>query len=164
MSGYVNYIKYVAGSTKGNTTQGDVFNDPFRLGKVDPNYTSSRVVKDYKLTESATEFTMDWKPVIRGTVTVTNGTNTFVDDGKGKLILVSAGDSVARRTVMTQPVDNVANMGDLRLEGVDSYVETVVYNAAGEPVTTAAGTIDYETGKIEIPGGVVNDVQVAYSY
>lgn len=107
---------------------------------------------------------MDWKPVIRGTVTVTNGTNTFVDDGKGKLILVSAGDSVARRTVMTQPVDNVANMGDLRLEGVDSYVETVVYNAAGEPVTTAAGTIDYETGKIEIPGGVVNDVQVAYSY
>ena len=107
---------------------------------------------------------MDWKPVIRGTVTVTNGTNTFVDDGKGKLILVSAGDSVARRTAMTQPVDNVANMGDLRLEGVDSYVETVVYNAAGKPVTTPAGTIDYETGKIEIPGGVVNDVQVAYSY
>lgn len=166
----INYVKYVAGSTKGNTTQGDVFNDPFRLGKVDTHYTSSRVVKDYNLTTPTESFTMDWKPVVPGTISITAGGVTYVDDGKGTLIKVEAGYSVSRRTVMVQPVDNVANMGDLRLEGVDSYVETVVYNAAGEPVTTQAGEIDYAAGTITITGagagtgGVTGAVQVAYSY
>lgn len=155
----------MAGSNKGNVKQGDVFNDPFRLGDVDTHYTSSRVIKDYNAPSAMTEFTMDWRPVIRGTITITNGTNKYVDDGKGALILVQPGYSVSRRTVMVQPVDNVANMGDLRLEGVDSYVETVVYDAAGKPAATVAGTVvDYETGKITIPGGLVNDIQVAYSY
>ena len=45
ISGYVNYIQYTAGTTKGETAKGDVLNDPFRLGKVDANYTSSHVVE-----------------------------------------------------------------------------------------------------------------------
>lgn len=162
-------MKYVAGSTKGNTTQGDVFNDPFRLGKVDTHYTSSRVVKDYNLTASTESFTMDWKPVVPGTISITAGGFTYVDDGKvvdgkGTLIKVEAGYSVSRRTVMVQPVEDVSKMADLRLEGVDSYVETVVYNAAGEPVTTKAGEIDYAAGTITITGGVTGAVQIAYSY
>ena len=164
MSGYINYIKYTAGSTKGNVVQGDVFNDPFRLGKVDTHYTSSRVVKDYNLAASTDSFTMDWKPVIPGTISITAGGVTFVDDGKNTLIKVEAGYSVSRRTVMVQPVEDVSKMADLRLEGVDSYVETVVYNAAGTPVTTQAGRVDYETGTITVTGGVTGAVQVAYSY
>ena len=79
----VNYLRFVAGSTKGNTQQGTVFNDPFRLGKVDPQYTSSRVTKDYNLTaETATnKFEMNWKPVVPGTITVTTEGMTYVDDG-----------------------------------------------------------------------------------
>lgn len=164
MSGYINYIKYTAGSTKGNTNQGDVFNDPFRLGKVDPQYTSSRVTKDYTLTDSTTSFTMDWKPVIKGTITIVNGSVQYVDDGEGKIIQIPAGGSVARRTVMVQPVDNVASMGDVRLEGVQPTVQTVVYDADGTEVATSAGTVDYDAGTITLTSGVTGAIQVAYSY
>ena len=53
LSGYVNYIEYTAGSNKGATKQGDVFNSPFGLGKVDPAYTSARVVEP--ITEGMTK-------------------------------------------------------------------------------------------------------------
>ena len=33
MSGYINYIQYTAGTNKGGMAQGDVLNDPFKLGK-----------------------------------------------------------------------------------------------------------------------------------
>ena len=45
MSGYVTYIEYSAGITKGETERGDLFNSPFKLGDVDVNYTSSAVVE-----------------------------------------------------------------------------------------------------------------------
>lgn len=164
MSGYINYIKYTAGSTKGNTVQGDVFNDPFRLGKVDPQYTSSRVTKDYNLTESTDSFTMDWKPVVAGTVSVVVGTTTYVDDGEGNLISVPEGGSVARKTEMVQPVAQVSDMADLRLEGVVPVVKTIVYKADGTPKTTPDGSVDYAAGTITVTGGVQGAVQVAYSY
>ena len=159
-------IKYVAGSNKGNTQQGDVFNDPFRLGKVDPQYTSSRVTKDYNITTAGgeTAFTMDWKPVIPGTVSIVAGGITYVDDGKGHLIEVEAGSSVSRRTVMVQPVDDATAMGDLRLEGVQPTVEVVVTNASGAPVEAGAGEIDYAAGTISLTSAVSGAVQVAYSY
>lgn len=160
----INYIKYTAGSTKGNTVQGDVFNDPFRLGKVDPQYTSSRVTKDYNLTKSTDSFTMDWKPVVAGTVSVVVGTTTYVDDGEGNLIAVPEGGSVARKTEMVQPVAQVSDMADLRLEGVVPVVKTIVYNADGTPKTTPDGEVDYAAGTIKVTGGVQGAVQVAYSY
>ena len=167
MSGYVNYLRFVAGSTKGNTQQGTVFNDPLRLGKVDPQYTSSRVTKDYNLTaETATnKFEMNWKPVVPGTITVTTEGMTYVDDGNGFLIEVAAGSSVSRRTVMVQPVDDVNNMGDIRLEGTQPRVETVVTDATGAPVAHGDGRVDYATGEITLAGEPVQGaVQVAYSY
>lgn len=160
-------IKYVAGSNKGNTQQGDVFNDPFRLGKVDPQYTSSRVTKDYNLTEPTQSFTMDWKPVIPGTISIVAGDMTYVDDGNGMLIPVAAGSSVARRTVMVQPVEDATAMGDLRLEGVQPTVEVVVKDATGAPVEAGAGSkIDYANGTITLATGtnLEGAVQVAYSY
>lgn len=160
-------IKYVAGSNKGNTQQGDVFNDPFRLGKVDPQYTSSRVTKDYNLTEPTQSFTMDWKPVIPGTISIVAGDMTYVDDGNGMLIPVAAGSSVARRTVMVQPVEDATAMGDLRLEGVQPAVEVVVKDATGAPVEAGAGSkIDYANGTITLATGtnLEGAVQVAYSY
>lgn len=45
LSGYVTYIEYTAGTTKGATTQGDLFNSPFKLGDVDANYTGATVVE-----------------------------------------------------------------------------------------------------------------------
>ena len=61
MSGVITYVNYVAGSNKGATKQGDVFNNPFRLGKVDPDYTSNRVVETVTLTNGAGK--LAWKPI-----------------------------------------------------------------------------------------------------
>ena len=41
MSGYVAYVQYTAGSNKGQTAKGTVFNDPFKLGDVDVNYADA---------------------------------------------------------------------------------------------------------------------------
>lgn len=73
MSGYVNYIQYVAGSNKGETKQGDVFNSPFGLGKVDVNYTADKVVETVATTGSLGSFKAAWTPILTG----------FFTDGAG---------------------------------------------------------------------------------
>lgn len=65
-SGYITYLQYTAGSNKGQTHQGDVFNSVFGLGKVDVNYTGSHVVETIEA--SATTFTPAWTPVLDGKV------------------------------------------------------------------------------------------------
>ena len=64
MSGYVAYVEYVAGSNKGETAQGDLFNSPFGLGKVDTNYTAAKVVET--IAEGQTE--LAWGPVVEGSI------------------------------------------------------------------------------------------------
>lgn len=73
MSGYVNYIQYVAGSNKGETKQGDVFNSPFGLGKVDVNYTADKVVETVATTGTQNSFKPAWAPILKG----------FFTDGAG---------------------------------------------------------------------------------
>ena len=161
----INYIAYTAGSTKGGVTQGDVFNDPFRLGNVDPQYTSSRVTYTKKVAApGATEFDMKWAPVVAGTITITVNGVDYVDDGKGHLVPVKEGSTVSRRTVMVQPVDGATSAADVRFEGVVPTVETIVTDASGEPVAPSGGTVDYATGKITLTAAAQGDVEVAYSY
>jgi hypothetical protein len=55
MTGYIQYLKFVAGTDKGGVTQGTLFNDPFRLGAMNDaraNYTGSRVAEDYTVTSA----------------------------------------------------------------------------------------------------------------
>lgn len=89
ISGYINYIQYTAGSNKGETRQGDVLNDPFRLGKVDKDYTSERVVESFVGDGTRTAFKVMWGPIVTDSVKVmVNGTEkvvttdyTVVEDG-----------------------------------------------------------------------------------
>lgn len=60
MSGYINYLKFTYGSNKGEARQGEVINDPFRLGKVDTNYTSAKVVE----TIATGQTELAWGPVV----------------------------------------------------------------------------------------------------
>lgn len=62
----ITYVEYTAGSNKGETTQGDVFNSPFGLGKVDPNYTADRVVETTKAVTEDTKVVaqLAWTPVM----------------------------------------------------------------------------------------------------
>lgn len=64
MSGFITYIKYVAGTKKGETEQGDVFNSPFALGKVDTNYTANKVTET--ITEENDAYKLAWTPVVKG--------------------------------------------------------------------------------------------------
>lgn len=75
MTGYVTYIQYTAGSNKGATTRGDVLNDPFKLGKVDPSYTSSAVTENKTITTAGvgTTYTVGWAPVYSVKKVTVNG-------------------------------------------------------------------------------------------
>ena len=60
ISGYINYVEYTAGSNKGGTTQGRLLNNPFKLGDVDVDYTSERVVETL-----AADLKLSWTPVAK---------------------------------------------------------------------------------------------------
>ena len=72
MTGYITYVEYGAATAKGDVsimgideegeTTGSVFNSPFALGKVDPDYTSSRVVEPVTTFTSGTT-KLAWGPV-----------------------------------------------------------------------------------------------------
>ena len=95
MSGYVTYIQYTAGSNKGQTAQGKVLNSPFKLGDVDVNYTSAKVISETKVagtTATAYAAKLNWAPVVKGTVDIVVGTAEYKDGGDGKLYLVTSGE------------------------------------------------------------------------
>lgn len=67
-TGYIQYLQFTAGSNKGGVEQGEVFNDPFKLGAMTDsrvNYTAAAVVEPVKDTD--TECVLSWTPVA-GTV------------------------------------------------------------------------------------------------
>jgi hypothetical protein len=64
-TGYIQYLKFSAGSNKGGVAQGDLFNDPFRLGDMNDarvNYTSAAVVETFTGDGTEKEFTVTWSP------------------------------------------------------------------------------------------------------
>jgi len=79
-TGFIQYLQFTAGSNKGGVEQGEVFNDPFRLGQMTPervNYTAALVVDTVLAPESGEEFKFvpAWTPLV-------NGFKTIVVDGK----------------------------------------------------------------------------------
>ena len=87
MSGYIAYIKYTAGSTKGGTERGRVLNDPFRLGDVDVNYTSAKVTeaKPAVAAGGVVSGRLNWTPLVKGAAEFVIGTDTYRDGGDGKI-------------------------------------------------------------------------------
>lgn len=63
-TGYIQYLQFTAGSNKGSVKQGEVFNDPFKLGAMTDsrvNYTAAAVVEP--VASDATECVLSWTPV-----------------------------------------------------------------------------------------------------
>ena len=65
MAGYISYLKFVKGTNKGESKRGDLVADPFKLGNVDVNYTSSLVVETVKL-DGSNKAKLSWFPVFVG--------------------------------------------------------------------------------------------------
>lgn len=64
-TGYIQYLKFTAGSNKGGVKQGDLFNDVFALGAMTNermNYTGANIVES--IGSEAVSFTPAWTPVI----------------------------------------------------------------------------------------------------
>lgn len=62
-AGNIAYVKYVAGSNKGGINRKHLFNDSFRLGDYDKDYTADRVVETVKLDKDG-KATLAWAPIV----------------------------------------------------------------------------------------------------
>lgn len=86
-TGYIQYLQFTAGSNKGGVAQGDLFNDPFKLGDMTDarvNYTGATIVE--KATEAGTTkwecegcYNKDGK-FVKGSVLLADGTVKAVAD------------------------------------------------------------------------------------
>ena len=104
LSGYVNYIKYTVGSNKGDSKRGEVLNSPFGLGKVDPYYTTDKVVET--IGAGVTEFKAAWTPVLKGffrhddakydvKIMKADGSEQYANFNDDGVVTVAEGDRVA---------------------------------------------------------------------
>ena len=122
LTGYITYLRYSAGTTKGGVTQGELFNGVYRMGDMTEGrqqYTSDVINESHKLETSATEIQLDWTPVLEvkavkvdGTVytIITSGDPTDnqakVDITTGK-ITFKADSSAAHNVTVLYVYDNV---------------------------------------------------------
>ena len=111
MSGYITYVKYTTGSKKGTTAQGTVLNDPFRLGNVDKDYTSSSVVESFTGDGTAKTFTVIWTPVLSIAKVTINGTvadaATYTFDAKTGVVTFTTAPAAAAVVKIAYVYDNV---------------------------------------------------------
>lgn len=120
LTGYITYLRYSAGTTKGGVTQGELFNGVYRMGdmtKERQQYTSDVINESH--TTSATEIQLDWTPVLEvKAVKVDNTAYTIITKGDptenqakvdittGK-ITFKAGASAKRTVSVLYVYDNV---------------------------------------------------------
>lgn len=150
-SGYVTYLSYVAGSTKGDVTRGDRFNSIWEMGQMTEGrqlYTSDRVVETFTGDGSTTTYTPVWTPV--------DGTITAVD---------ANGDAVPFTVTTVYHKDLAEEHGATTIDGerVDGAGNTVMnlYNssAASNKTVITFGSAPAQDAVIRI-GYVYNNVVV----
>lgn len=102
-TGFIQYLKFTAGSNKGGVRQGDLFNDPFKLGDMGEervNYTSSAITESVTVEASeGAEVALTWTPVVADAFgagktvkhIATDGTISFLAVVDGKVTVPSTG-------------------------------------------------------------------------
>lgn len=100
MTGYIQVLKFVAGTDKGGVKRGDLFNDPFQLGDMTAdrvNYTASAVVEEVEL-DGEGKATLAWVPLYEGftpvVVGVEGATVEIVDKSTGEIKVTGATGSI----------------------------------------------------------------------
>lgn len=97
MTGYIQYIHFVAGTTKGGIVGGKTeFNSPFALGKMTDermNYTAGAVAEEVTVGEDG-KITLAWTPIFKGFKPVVVGVSgaevTVVDEMTGECTVSGA--------------------------------------------------------------------------
>ena len=102
-TGYIQYLKFSAGSNKGGVVQGELFNDPFKLGDMSDSrvdYTGSAITESVTVESSeGEEVTLSWTPVVTNGFGVgqtvkhiaTDGTVSWLAVVDGKVTVPSTG-------------------------------------------------------------------------
>ena len=90
MAGYISYLKFVKGTNKGESKRGDLVADPFKLGNVDVNYTSSLVVETVNVVSDGGDVQLAWFPVFEGTDEFGRDFGPSIVGGKGKIKVIDA--------------------------------------------------------------------------
>lgn len=161
-------LEYTLGSNKGQSKQGDVVNSVFGLGTTrdgkavdfDSKYTSAQVTDTVTSTAAnQTSFTMNWIPVIAGTVQVVvttsaGETTTYVDGGDGKLYSLATGTSVSRvvngdGTVTVKLPDGAEEKGTIVYETTDNATAGVTFTTAPDEGSSVA--VSYAYNNVVIP-------------
>lgn len=108
MAGYISYLKFVKGTDKGESKRGDLVADPFKLGNVDVNYTSSLVVETVNVaTDGGTDggdVRLAWFPVFDGTDEFGRDLRPSVVGGKGTVTVKNAKEGIVTVSGVTGEV------------------------------------------------------------
>ena len=142
-AGSFSYIEYVKGSTKGASTVGDLIDNPFKLGVVDPKYTSAEVIENDTIADS--KITLGWGPVVPGSIAFQVGDDKYFDDGAGKIY---KGTFASKRFVQFQ------EDAEGRLEGVAGHYVV----DAGAAVQVGTVTYGYAKSK-SVTGAIYDDAK-----
>jgi hypothetical protein len=136
ISGFITYVKYTSGTTKGETTQGDVFNEPFKLGNVDANFTSSAIVEPVTVTGSeGLEVTLAWTPVVANAFGA-GQTVKFIpaDGGAISYLTVTAGKVLVPETGKIAYMYNNEIIPQVALPTVNAKIESIALVAKARRV------------------------------
>lgn len=119
-AGVVFYLKTTYGDTKGGITAGDTISEIDRVWANDTvaaaNY-SAEDVEDEETVVTSGAFNLSWTPIIPKSVSFKVGSNTYTDNGAGKIVqgttekgtINYATGAVALTTTTEAPVDNLVS-------------------------------------------------------
>lgn len=123
---YLPILEFKAGETKGQVTEGDVFNSGAGYQDIaDTYYDSKYIVKEFlagSQETGAVDIAISRLPINPGTIKITNGTKNATDDGQGQI----TGD-------FTGTIDYATGVGSVTLTGNDADV-TISYTYANEEI------------------------------
>lgn len=147
-TGFIQYLAFVAGSNKGGVEQGELFNDPFRLGKMTDervNYTASLVVDPTTEAGGVYSFTAAWTPEIKGFKTIlVNGVRVEF-----------AENFINRYTRAQLETIKYYTYKTIAADGTIVYTDHVIASnetpAAGDVVAAAGMKVAYKYDNVVIP-------------
>ena len=104
MAGYISYLKFVKGTNKGESKRGDLVADPFKLGNVDVNYTSSLVVETVNVVSDGGDVQLAWFPVFDGKDEFGRDFTPSIVGGKGTVTVKNAKEGIVTVSGVTGEV------------------------------------------------------------
>jgi hypothetical protein len=94
-AGMISYLRFTYGSDKSPVQAGQMFNNSLYTGRSEATYSSREIVEE-PITDGAS---LDYVPILPGTVTITDSNGTYVDNGNGEFTEVATGQTKTGATI-----------------------------------------------------------------